>query len=154
MSDGADLPRIDGEHPHTPLLQRSHEFLRGAQARFERIVVTNTRAGKAEMLDGTIKSGFGDGIMIYPNPMSKALQGGLHLSDSLVQDSARAGVLYHKSGGSIQRTVLRRGKLGLVLDKAGPAVGEDNVYEDNYDDRISFTSDLAVPKPLKLPAPP
>jgi len=59
--------------------------------------------------------GYGDGIQASPH--DKKDGGTLKITDSLVEDNARSGALYFRLGGSIQRTVLRRGVFAIVLEQ-------------------------------------
>jgi len=104
---------------------------------------------------------WGDGIQVSALPQGVAdwlswPQGHnavLHLSESVVERSDRAGVLFSDphATGSVRRSVLRANLLPLDLEKsAGPELAEDNLYIDNMDDNIGFGQGLA-PAPLPLP---
>jgi len=93
--------------------------------------------------------GFGDGIAAAGDASHGPVS--VTVEDSLVQDSARAGLLLRDGGGSVRRTVLRRGTLPIALEAGASPDLVDNVLEENTDDRISFGQNLRCPPPPSLP---
>jgi len=98
------------------------------------------------------------GKALYGDGMSaEAKNGGaarLTVADSLVQGSARAGVVFFGSEGSLNRSVVKSGVFSVVLEQGAKAkISEDNVYEQNDRDPVSFGQNLTpapVPKVPKL----
>ena len=78
----------------------------------------------------------------------------LHVSDSLVELSKRAGLYFRASNGALRRSVVRSSAFPVCLeDGASPIIGTDNLFVGNQDNRISVGLGLAPAAPL-LPPPP
>jgi hypothetical protein len=77
----------------------------------------------------------------------------LEIVDCLVESSSRAGLLFVKAAGSVERTVLRKGLFSLVRAKgAKPRLGDGNLYEDNQRDPPVDMDLTPTPAP-NLPSP-
>ena len=101
---------------------------------------------------GTARGLYGDGVEAVS---SSSGQVKLTMEDCLVESSARAGLLVEGGGGTVRRSVLRRGIFSIVLEGgADLAFGQDNVFEDNQEDRATFGLGLEPVPILALPAPP
>jgi hypothetical protein len=99
------------------------------------------------------QSGYGDGIAA--DSSVGGLRSTVEVSDSLVASSARAGLLLDDTGGAVKRSVLRKGIFSIALEgDADPTVEENNLFEGNDEDRITFGKGLSAPPPLTLPPPP
>lgn len=99
---------------------------------------------------GTAKSaaGFGDGIQV-----GGAAGPSLDIEGSVVEDSARAGLLFVGAGGSVSGSVIRRGVIAIDLEQgSAPEIAADNVYEENDENGVVSGQGLA-PAPLpELPS--
>jgi hypothetical protein len=118
-------------------------LIASATASLVRCVVRDTTA--------TPSGSWGDGIMAMPDP-SESAPSTLSLADSLVENSTRAGLIFYGGGGSVLRSVFRKGVFAIDLeDAAAPDVGNDNVYEGNMENRVTWGNKLA-PSPMpKIP---
>jgi hypothetical protein len=93
---------------------------------------------------------FGDGIAVF----GKDHPAELTLSNSLVEKSARANLLFvDKAGGAVDGSAFTGAEDPVVLvGDASPKMGNDNTYRDNQDDRVLHEDSwkTAIP-PLPLP---
>jgi hypothetical protein len=97
--------------------------------------------------------GWGDGIQVRSEPGTTP-RARLDLLDSLVDTSARAGLIFYDAGRSVRRSVFRRGIFAVDLEEgANPDIG-DNVFEGNAEDRVTWGNKLAPSPPPKMPPPP
>ena len=147
MGIGAE-PRPDGP-PGATTLSVSEVAISGtgetglltwsaATATVERSVVRDTRA---------TTRGWGDGI-------TTGGRGSLTLSDSLVERSARAGLIFYGGGGSVRRSVFRKGVFAIDLEEAAtPEIGDDNGFEDNKENRVTWGNKLAPSAVPQIPTP-
>jgi len=108
----------------------------------ERVQILGTLAEK--------KTGqYGDGVFAAPRSGWTSF---VQISDSLIKQSSRAGVLLNGAGGAIRRSVMRQGSYSIVLGAgATPTIAEDNVYEQNKRDNVSFGVSLDSPPLPKVP---
>ena len=116
--------------------------VQNATVKVDRCQVTNTMAEMGTAL-------YGDGIS------AEAENGGaafVEVADTLVQGSARAGVVFFGSEGSVDRSVVRSGVFSIVMEQgAGAKISEDNVYEQNDRDPVSFGQSLTPAPVPKVP---
>jgi hypothetical protein len=100
--------------------------------------------------------GWGDGIQVasvVPGWLAPHTTGPtrLELHDSLVEGSARVGLIFYGAEGSVQRSTFRRGALAIDLEESAMPEIVDNVYEGNVFDGVSFGNRFASVPPPKLP---
>jgi nitrous oxidase accessory protein NosD len=128
-----------------------------ASALVQRCRVEGTLPGKAVVLPAGYTTpvtweGWGEGLWVSgatESPYTTALD----LQDSLIEASARSGLFFYHSRGSIHRTVLRKGVFSVVLDNAQVELGDDNLFVDNTENRVTY-EDLAQLAPIPIPPPP
>jgi len=122
-----------------------------AAASVQRSHVRRTRA----MLVGDALA-YGDGIAAVGVWKGQEIgPASLRLEESLVESSARSGVIYYGGGGEVRRSVLRGNVLAIDLEEAAtPTIGDDNVYEGNLENRVTYGNKLAPSPAPKLPPPP
>ena len=90
---------------------------------------------------------FGDGILITDKST-------IHVQDSLVEHTVRAGILYSDSGGSVRRSLIRHNVLAIDLEKgASPAIGTDNYMVENRVNHVTFGQKLKIPPIPPIPVP-
>jgi hypothetical protein len=95
-----------------------------------------------------VQKHYGDGIQVSVLDSGKQ-PAELRLEDSLVQDSARAGLLVLGSGGTAARSVFRGGVFAIDLEQGATLdIAKDNLYLDNKENQVTMGSDL---KPSPLP---
>jgi hypothetical protein len=105
----------------------------------------------------TKTSDFGDGVEVWScepalGDCTGDLPSGLTFASSVVEGSARAGLLFVSAGGVVQASVLRRGVFAVDLEEgADPAIAADVLFQENVENRVTFGSGL---KCSSLPAPP
>jgi hypothetical protein len=127
----------------------------GSTGRLERSLVRDTRTWKG-IEAGVPVEGYGDGIgaraCIAPvMPGFTTAPPTLDLLETVVDRSARAGLVFYGAGGSVRRSAFRRGILAVDLDGSNPKIGDDNLYEGNVEDRVTFGNNLAPSPPPKVP---
>ena len=114
-------------------------------AAFHRTVVRDTLKNQGPASNES----YGDGIQVG----FKA--GQLQLTDSVVEGSARAGALFSEGGGSVRRSVFRRGVFAIDLENgAAPIISDDNQMIDNQINQVTFGRGLGtspVPSVPNLP---
>jgi len=135
-------------------------YLISSAAAIQRSVVRRTLAGVGwdYCSVGAKTPGFGDGIgLIRAVDLPEVPErpaASLVLEDSLVEDSARAGLLFYEGGGAVRRSVFRRGVLAIDLEEAAaPDIGGDNVYEDNLENRVTWGNKIAPAPAPSIPPP-
>jgi hypothetical protein len=98
---------------------------------------------------------FGDGLSVEVLKEVPKVAASLTVTDSLVEKSARAGLLARGAGGSVSRSVFREGVFPIALEQGAPLKpGPDNVYELNEENTVSYAKGL-TPAPLPTtPSPP
>jgi hypothetical protein len=118
-------------------------------ASISRCAIHKTTTGKDD-----VEQGWGDGIAAWhPDPNAETAAN-VMLEDSLVEDSARAGLVFDHASGSVRRSVFRRGVLAIDLEEAAaPEIGDDNVFEGNVENRVTWGNNLAPSPPPKMPPP-
>ena len=106
--------------------------------------------------NGVPVEGYGDGIGV--RACTAAVAPGLStappildLLETVVDRSARGGATFFGAGGSVRRSAFRRGILAIDLDGADPKIGDDNLYEGNLENRVTFGNDLEPSPPPKIP---
>lgn len=97
------------------------------------------------MVSGTRPDGndkFGDGVVV----VQKSL---FDVEDALVEHSARAGFLFHGSGGSVLRSLIRHNVFAVNLEQgATPLISPDNKIVDNQTNKVTSGNGLeAAPVP-------
>lgn len=111
---------------------------RGSTLELRRSAVVNT---------GKSLEGYGDGVLITGGATVK-------LQDSLVDRSARVGLLFDRARGQVSRSVLRAATIGVALkDGAAARIDEDVVFADNKEDITASNVQVATPPDIP-PAPP
>jgi len=86
--------------------------------------------------------GVGDGIAVSEEGSTIALSG------SLIDHSARAGLLCSRAGGLVQSTVFHSGVFAIDLeDGATPAIKDDNIFFENGRNSVSSGAEL-TPAPV------
>ena len=109
----------------------------GIRARGARVQLEQSRINK------TTEPG-GDGISIHQDKHSA--EASLHCS--VVENSARAGLIFFGGKGKICSSVFRGGEFAVVLQAgANPVICDDNRYEENTRTGVSFGQAL---KPVKV----
>jgi hypothetical protein len=109
-------------------------LLEGAWGKIRRSAINET--GKEEA-----HGEFGDGIVVG------AQRGKLDLADSLVYGSARAGLLFVAATGSVHGSTFKNGVFAIDLEEgATPEIGDDNVYLENVENKVTFGRNLAASK--------
>jgi hypothetical protein len=108
-----------------------------------RSVVRNTR-----QLAGQL----GDGVVVARASPSSA-GSSVALTDMLVEESARAGMLFVASDGSVSGSVLRRGVFAIDLELgANPKIGDDNRFEDNKENKVTYGQSLTASPAPEIPS--
>jgi hypothetical protein len=134
------------------LISSSHTAgleLGGADATVQRCLLRDTQPGR----DDSAVLGWGDGIALRQSGYATQHASRLTLEDSLVDTSARAGlVLYEASSGSVRRSVFRKGVLAIDLEDASTVDGDDNVYEGNVENRVTWGNKLAPSPTPQIPS--
>jgi parallel beta-helix repeat protein len=117
-------------------------LIQAGPAKIEGSVVRGVELGKIVSDGAPTVDGIGDGLLV--------VQGGANLAvsvtGSLFADSGRAGVLYANSSGSIQGSVAKGNRYGLVLQGATkPTIDGNNAFTGNKEaDRLEAGT-LPVP---------
>ena len=122
-------------------------YVTGGVATLERVVIRDTgSADKSEKLSGgNTRPLMGDGVHVNKDKCPTELS----LLSCLVENSARAGLVVFDSKGTICRSVFRGGTYAIVVQTgAGPAICNDNLYENNERNGIAFGQGL---KPVPVP---
>jgi Right handed beta helix region len=110
-----------------------------SSASIQRCIVRDTRGHFAG-------GGFGDGVQAMPHSKNDTTT--VNIADSLVEKSFRSGAIFYAAGGSVRRSLLRKGIFAIVLeDGAGAVIGADNVYENNTSNKVAYGKGLA-PAPV------
>jgi hypothetical protein len=119
-------------------------FIAAADAKISKSIIRDTGPELAS-------AGYGDGIQIghdvnrVPKLKYKAT---LQLEESTVDKSARAGAAFYDAGGSVRRSVFRRGVFAINLAKeASPQIAEDNLFEENQENRVTRKAVQPAPPP-------
>jgi hypothetical protein len=113
-----------------------------SSATIQRSIVRDTRTSTIDE--------YGDGIQVTSLEEGRTVE--LDLVDSLVEGSARAGLIFFGTRGSVRRSVFRQGVFSIVLEKkAAPEIGEDNVFEKNELDPVSSDEGLKPAPPPEVP---
>jgi hypothetical protein len=117
-------------------------------------IVASTATAERCRITGTAVEatgkGWGDGIQISS---TADLRGRLDLADSLLDASARAGAIYYGAGGSVRRSVFRRGIFAVGLEGTADPEMSDNLFEGNVENRVTWGNKLAPSPPPKMPPP-
>ena len=101
----------------------------GSNATVDRSVVGHTRT------DGTAR--YGDGLV--------AEESMIQLRDTMMEHSARAGMLFITAGGSVRRCLIRRNVFSIDLESgANPTIGDDNLMVDNKVNKVTTGRGLKV----------
>jgi hypothetical protein len=110
-----------------------------SSASIQRCIIRDTRGDLAA-------GGYGDGIQAMPH--SKNDKTSVTIADSLVDASYRSGAIFFGAGGSVRRSLLRKGIFAIVLeDGSGAVIGADNVYEKNTNNKVAYGKGLK-PAPM------
>ena len=90
-----------------------------------------------------------DVLGLYGDGLAAGKKSTLHVSDTAVESSARAGFLFDNSGGSMRRCLIRRNVFAIDLEQgANPTVGTDNLLIDNKVNKVTRGQGLkAAPMP-------
>lgn len=113
-----------------------------SSATIQRSIVRDTRTSTTDE--------YGDGIQVSSLEEGRSVE--LYLVDSLVEGSARAGLIFYGTKGSVRRSVFRQGVFSIVLEKkAAPEIGDDNVFEKNELDPVSNDKGLKPAPPPEVP---
>ena len=100
-------------------------------------------------LDG--KEGYGDGI--YGRSASGSVT--VTVTASLVEANKRAGVLFSGAGGAVRRSVIRTGVFAIDIEQGStPEIGDDNLFEGNVENRVSWGNGLVPLAPPVIPPAP
>jgi hypothetical protein len=95
-------------------------------------------------------NGFGDGLEIWSATGGK--RASASLGDVLVEDAVRAGLVYHNAGGSVEKSTFRRGVFAIDLEGgADPELADDNVFEDNQENRVTYGEGLSISMGPSIP---
>jgi hypothetical protein len=94
---------------------------------------------------------YGDGISAATTEENSAGPVELSLQDSLVQSSARAGLLLSGGGGSVRRSVFAGGVFPIALEDGAAPELEDNLFEDNTENSVALDQQLEPPPMPALP---
>ena len=115
-------------------------LLSGANAHLEQVAVRNTSGPD------------GDGISVADE---KKYAAQIDLSCTLVEKSARAGLIFFGGKGKVCRSLFRKGTYAIVLQNgAAPVICDDNRYKNNQRQGVAFGQGLKparVPRIPKLP---
>ena len=108
---------------------------------------------RCQVLETAIDEGlgvYGDGIQASletPGEVST-----VRISDTLVEQSARAGLVLLAVGGAVSRSVFRGGVFAIDLElAAAPEIAEDNVYQENSENGVTAGQNLAASPPPLIP---
>jgi hypothetical protein len=120
-----------------------------SSATIKRCVIANTLAD----LSG---ANHGDAVSVFPHvdtaTGSQGPEATLEISDTVVEDTFRSGLIFYASKGSVHRTVVRRGELSVVLQNgAQPTIGDDNAFVQNEEDRVTVGETLEEVPSVELP---
>ena len=114
-------------------------IMSGSRATVERSVVRDTR-----------KNGEG----LYGDGVSAKGKATLQIQDSVVERSARAGLLFDNAGGSLQRCLIRHNVFAVDLEHgAAPVIGDDNQLVNNQLNKVTTGQGLEVPPVPTAPDP-
>jgi hypothetical protein len=114
------------------------QFETATVATMERTLVRSTRpAGEKH----------GDGVALLPTSQAT-------IRDCEIDQSARAGVLFWDAGGSVSRTLIRKGAMPIAIaGTANPTIAGDNEFRDNQDNMVSTGASVSVHKMPEIPVP-
>ena len=113
----------------------------GCKATVARCVVTDTAGDSV---------GHGDGLAARGTRAQKAT---LAVRNTLIERSTRAGVVFDGADGYLRSSVVRGGKIAVVLAReSSPDIASDNVLTGNEQDGV-VTKDLTVSAPPSVPLP-
>jgi hypothetical protein len=119
--------------------------VKDSTATVEATAVRSTLPG----IDLDHKEGYGDGIS------GMGASASVKVTAILVEASTRAGLLFSAAGGSVRQCVVRKGVFAIDLEEgAVPIVGDDNLYDGNVEDRVSWGNGLTPLAPPVLPPAP
>ncbi len=128
-----------------------------ANATIDRSVVKEVHALAGEdAKDQPIEKIYGDGIVAQSiNGLEEPVT--VKISDSVIQDYARAGLIFYSSKGvgTVERSAFLHGIFPLALEKSPQVtLGQDNYYADNIENKVVSDRNLEVSPPPKEPPPP
>lgn len=126
---------------HCVLLDNHHAgvSLYGSSAKLDSCAVLGTRA------DGRGK--YGDAVVVSGKST-------LNMDSTVLERSARAGMLFDASGGAVRRSRIGHNLLAVDLEHgANPVIGDDNQLLNNKVNKVSTGEGLEVPPPPPAPNP-
>jgi hypothetical protein len=151
----APMPGIDGDPPSKLTLVDSRlDSNRSASIAVASSTATIRRCVIANTLRDLSGKKHGDAVSVFSNDKTGAptKESTLDISDSVVEDTFRAGLIFYASKGSVHRTVVRRSELPVMLENgANPTIGNDNAFVDNDDNRLSVGNTLKKVPSVSLP---
>jgi Right handed beta helix region len=97
-------------------------------------------------------SAFGDGVQIGPDEVGASARSSLSFSGGSIARVARAGLAFHGTDGEVKGSTFSGCVTPINLGSgAKPTIGDDNVYTDNDENKVTFSSGLSSAPPPSLP---
>ena len=115
-------------------------------------VGVNLLRTKATM-SGSIVRDTHKGVLGYGDGIAVGKKSTLHVTDTTVESNDRSGFLFHDSGGSVHRCVIRFNVFSVDLEQnSRPTIGKDNTIVDNKENDVTSRS-LPISPSAKSPLP-